>query len=241
MIKNEGKSVNEKNRKDVTESLSVNILLAIVGGYLAAYTYIARGGVFANAQTGNLIKFSMSLAMGNFIEVFFYLIPIFSFIFGIFATNIIQNKFHKYVAIHWKQVVIIIHIVILFIVGFIQDGDKNVIANALVSLVCAMQLEAFRLLNGNSITTVICTGNMRSGTSQLYEYIRTKNKKSLYNGLQYYVIILSFCIGVMVGTWITNIFWVRAIFLTCILLIIVFILLFINENSLKENKRKEKS
>ena len=136
--------------------------------------------------------------------------------------------------VHWKQVIILFQIFILFIVGFIHEGDKNMVANAMISFVCAMQLEAFGLLNGNSITTVICTGNMRSGTSHLYAYIRTKEKSALYIGLQYYAIILSFSLGVMVGTWITHIFRVKAVFLTCVLLLIVFLLMFLKDNSLKK-------
>lgn len=228
--------MNEKNRKDVTESMPVGVLLAIVGGYLVSYTYIARGGVFANAQTGNLVNLSVNIATGNFIKVFFYLVPIISFILGIFATNIIQDIFEKNKVLHWKQVLVGFQIVLLFIVGFIKDGDKNIIANAIISFVCAMQIEAFRLLNGNSITTVICTGNMRSGTSQLYEYIRTKEKRALYIGLQYYAILFSFSMGVMSGTWITNIYRVKAIFLTCVLLLTVFILMFKKDYSIEKLK-----
>lgn len=224
--------MNQKNRKDVTESLLVGVLLAIVGGYLVAYTYIARGGVFANAQTGNLVNLSVNLANGNYIKVFFYLIPIFSFIVGVFATNIIQDIFKQNKVLHWKQVIVGMQIVLLFIVGFIKDGDNNMIANAIISFVCAMQFEAFRLINGNSITTVICTGNMRSGTSQMYEYIRTKDKRALYIGLQYYAVISSFAAGVIVGTWVTNILSIKSVYLACIPLFIVFLLMFMKENSL---------
>ena len=39
----------------VSESFELGILLAIVGGYLDAYTYLSRGHIFANAQTGNIV------------------------------------------------------------------------------------------------------------------------------------------------------------------------------------------
>ena len=38
----------------MSESFLVMGLLSVVGGYLDAYTYLCRGGVFANAQTGNI-------------------------------------------------------------------------------------------------------------------------------------------------------------------------------------------
>ena len=37
-----------------SESLTAAALLALAGGLLDAYTYLCRGGVFANAQTGNI-------------------------------------------------------------------------------------------------------------------------------------------------------------------------------------------
>ena len=37
-----------------SESYLVGVLLAIAGGYLDVYTYVCRGGVFANAKTGNI-------------------------------------------------------------------------------------------------------------------------------------------------------------------------------------------
>ena len=43
-----------------SESFLVAALLAISGGFLDAYTYVCRGGVFANAQTGNLVLLAVS-------------------------------------------------------------------------------------------------------------------------------------------------------------------------------------
>jgi hypothetical protein len=37
------------------EDLPTGVLLAGVGGFLDAYTFVGRGGVFANAQTGNIV------------------------------------------------------------------------------------------------------------------------------------------------------------------------------------------
>ncbi|MEF9840560.1 MAG: DUF1275 family protein, partial [Lachnospiraceae bacterium] len=39
----------------ISETFLIGAILAMVGGFLDAYTYLCRGGVFANAQTGNLV------------------------------------------------------------------------------------------------------------------------------------------------------------------------------------------
>ncbi len=44
-----------KMKKQMSDTIRVGLLLAIVGGFLDAYTYLCRGQVFANAQTGNMV------------------------------------------------------------------------------------------------------------------------------------------------------------------------------------------
>ena len=39
----------------MSESLLLGVLLAVAGGFFDAYTYLCRGKVFANAQTGNIV------------------------------------------------------------------------------------------------------------------------------------------------------------------------------------------
>jgi uncharacterized membrane protein YoaK (UPF0700 family) len=50
-------------------------LFAIVGGFLDAYSYLARGGVFANAQTGNIVLFGARAAAGNWTSAWKALAP----------------------------------------------------------------------------------------------------------------------------------------------------------------------
>ena len=50
------------SKRQMSDSYLIAMLLAIVGGFLDAYTYVARGGVFANAQTGNIVLFGLHLA-----------------------------------------------------------------------------------------------------------------------------------------------------------------------------------
>ena len=45
----------EEQHRQMSESFAVGILLILAGGFQDAYTYIYRGGVFANAQTGNVV------------------------------------------------------------------------------------------------------------------------------------------------------------------------------------------
>ena len=53
-----------KNGRHIAEFYGVGVMLAIVGGYLDAYTYISRDHVFANAQTGNMVLLAINIKEG---------------------------------------------------------------------------------------------------------------------------------------------------------------------------------
>ena len=61
----------------------VSLALATVGGFLEAYTYVTRDGVFANAQTGNIARMGLNLAQGNILLTLRYLIPVIAFMAGV--------------------------------------------------------------------------------------------------------------------------------------------------------------
>ena len=54
-----------EQRVQTSEALRVGLVLALAGGYLDAYTYLCRGGVFANAQTGNMVLLGIRAAEGR--------------------------------------------------------------------------------------------------------------------------------------------------------------------------------
>ena len=71
------------------------VLLALTGGYLDAYTYFVRGKVFANAQTGNIIKLGIAIAQGNTEGIVGFLMPITAFCIGILTVLTIEHHFKK--------------------------------------------------------------------------------------------------------------------------------------------------
>ncbi|MBQ7519186.1 MAG: DUF1275 domain-containing protein, partial [Clostridia bacterium] len=61
----------------------VSLALASVGGFLEAYTYVTRDGVFANAQTGNIARMGIYLAQGDILKTLRYFIPVVAFMAGV--------------------------------------------------------------------------------------------------------------------------------------------------------------
>ena len=76
----------------MSASLPVGILLALAGGFMDAYSYMARGHVFANAQTGNILLFAIAVSEGRPGDSLRYLLPVVSFAVGIALTAAIRTR-----------------------------------------------------------------------------------------------------------------------------------------------------
>lgn len=188
-----------ENQKQMSETHLLGLLLALIGGFLDAYTFICRGKVFANAQTGNLVLLGIQLMERSWNRAFYYLMPVLAFVAGIFICEMIQSRFKWDERIHWRQLVVLIECLCLFTAGFLPLGTCDAIVNVMVSFVCALQVEAFRKMNGNSYATTMCTGNLRSATENLYRYLKDRDHRRLINSLQYYNVILFFIAGAAIG------------------------------------------
>ena len=116
----------------MSESLLTASFIIVSGGLQDAYTYLCRGGVFANAQTGNIVLFSAYLFEGAWNHCLRYLIPVLSFMAGIFAAECIHRRFKHMEKVHWRQLIILAEIAVLFAVGFMPQS-LNTVANSLVS------------------------------------------------------------------------------------------------------------
>ena len=227
-----------RNGRHIAEFYGVGVILSIVGGFFDAYSYTCRNKVFANAQTGNIVLLAVNLSKGEWLSAAYYILPIFSFILGTLIVLKLKSKFNEHPQIHWHQVILIIEMAIISIVGFIPK-DLSPVANILISLTCSMQYEAFRRMNGKPYATVMCSGNLRSATDHLFQYLQNKNKDSLYLALQYYGIILMFGIGAALGSIITKFIGLKSIFI-CVAGLFIALMVLKSDDKKEEEIKNQK-
>lgn len=214
----------------MSESFIVGILLSITGGFQDAYTCVWRGGVFANAQTGNIVLLGKNMAEGTWTNIPHYLLPVMAFVVGVFLSQKIQYRYKKSRTIHWRQIILLLEILILFAVGLIPaDSNTNMIANSLVSFSCAMQVDSFRKIRGNVFATTMCIGNLRNATALLCSYEATKDKKLRWKSIQYYLFIFVFIVGASAGSLMVEWIGTKAVWFCCIALLLAFSVMFIKE------------
>lgn len=215
-------------RRQMSDSLVTAAFIALSGGFQDAYTYCCRGKVFANAQTGNIVLMSANLFSGEAARSTKYIVPLISFLLGIIAAEWVHCRFKNCKKIHWRQMVLAMESTLLFGVGFLPQS-VNSFANALVSFVCALQVQTFYKVHGCVYASTMCIGNIRSGAEALFAFFRTREKEALQKAMMYLFVILFFAAGAGFGSIATAHFGERAVWISCALLTAGFVTMFIKE------------
>ena len=200
-----------EKRFQSSESFLVGALLTAAGGLMDAYTYLSRGGVFANAETGNMVLLGIYLTQGQWRKAAGYLFPILAFALGVLAAEFIREHHRGGPRFHWRHTVLLAEIAVVCAVAFLPRGEWDPLANVLVAFICALQVETFRKVRGNPFATTMCTGNLRSGTEAIYHGLTGGKRESLEKGLCYYAIIACFIAGAALGVFLARLAPQRAV------------------------------
>lgn len=147
--------------RQMSESFRLGAVLALAGGFLDAYTYLVRGGVFANAQTGNIVLLGVRLMEGDWAGAGHYLVPILAFAAGVLTAELVHARCGRWERLHWRQLTVAAEMILLVAVALLP-GWADSGANVLVSYVCAVQVQSFRKVAGSAFATTMCTGNLRA-------------------------------------------------------------------------------
>lgn len=225
----EQSALNEDNRISKGASFFICIMLASVGGFLESFTYILKGGVFCNAQTGNFAMLAIYFVSKEYKQAAYYIFPIFAYIVGISCTIYIPKWLSKLNKLHWETIFVFCEIIILFILAFLPATAPNGITNVPISFICAMQYNTFRKSNGIPLATTFCTNNLRQAVIHFCSGVEQKNHENKIKSLYYVSVILFFVIGAGIGTFLIHIIKQRAILFCCFILLPVLLLLFLSD------------
>ena len=215
-----------KHHGQMSESFLTAVFLSLSGGLQDAYTYLFRGKVFANAQTGNIVLLSANIMDGRWDKVIHYLVPLCAFALGVLAAEKMRERYRELQRLHWRQLVVLGEVLLLFAVGFLPQ-TQDLLANAIVSFSCAMQVQTFRKVNGYTIASTMCIGNIRSEIESLSAYLKTHNHKLLDQTYRYLGIVLIFALGAGTGFKLAESLAYHTIWVCCLMLMVSFVLMLI--------------
>lgn len=188
----------KKTKNEISQSMWMLVFIILSGGLQDAYSFFCRDGVFANAQTGNIVFLSVNIVNGNGEGIVKYLVPVVFFMLGAILAKVLFFTMAKTKNIFWKQVVLWVESAVLLGVGFMPQS-MNLYANALVSFACAMQVLSFDQIYGNDFASTMCIGNIVKMSASLVTSVAQKDKAALKRALLYLSVVLIFAVGAGCG------------------------------------------
>ncbi len=201
------------------QTFAVGIILSMLAGYLEAHTYILRGGVFCNGQTSNIALMMIHFVRGNFAQALYYPIPILAFFFGIVFAAYLRGHMPN---LRWARVemlILLLEMGLLFVVGFVPQGNGDTPVNILVTFICAVQYEIFRETRGLPYASIFCTGNLRTAAEYFYVFASKRDCLAGATCLRYILVIAAFAVGVFGGAHLSQLWNVKSIWVCCLMLI----------------------
>lgn len=233
-----GKGAFEMKYRDIPiqERMRVSFCLAFVGGFLETYTYRLQDGVFANAQTGNLVLLALSLMENNGKWVY-YFCSICAFIAGVCLSESLCAKLSGSSRLNWLSTLLIFEIFLLGAIPLFPQSTPIALLNIIVSFVCSLQYHGFPRTHGMALSTTMCTANLRNASQNMFQAIREKDLQKAKASSKYFLVILYFIFGATISYLTIDVFGEYAIWTCCGMLLIVYILLQTEKMRIKKNPR----
>jgi uncharacterized membrane protein YoaK (UPF0700 family) len=181
------------------ERVNQALLLAAVGGFLDAYTFVGHGGVFANAQTGNIVIFGADAATDRWHSAVLHLPAIAAFLLGVAVTEPLSLPWVRALVKRPPRVVLIVEIFVLAIVGVLPSGTSTVLVTAAVAFVASLQVSTFRKVGDTPYNSTLTTSNLRSLVGAIFVWLVGHKNEARYDTMRLGGVITAFAAGATLG------------------------------------------
>lgn len=201
-------------------SVSLGSVLALTGGFLDAYTYLTRHGVFATSQTGNLVLFAIEAAQGDALRAVRHVPPLLAFITGVLAVETLKRP-RVAEHIRWPaRAALVLEICGLAVVGALPASTPDAVVTLTVAFVCSVQVSMFRTLLRWQYNTTMTTGNLRTAAQALYLMLADGDRDAAERARAFGVILLAFTCGGVLGAVCSHLCGVRAAWIAAAILLV---------------------
>ena len=185
--------------RSLSGMFTIASFFAIVGGYLDAYSYLARGHVFANAQTGNVVLFGAHAAAGNWTSAWKTLPSILAFMCGVAVARLLRVRSQKQTfraTLICQALELLVLLVLLFFGRFVSDFC----AVPLIAFSAALQNTSFSNVGPWQFNSAMTTSNLRNAVSGWVQLALGETDSELRGkAIVGSVILLCFAAGALLG------------------------------------------
>ncbi|HKP43083.1 YoaK family protein [Mycobacterium sp.] len=216
-----------------TRSLWFALLLTLANGFLDAHTYLARGGVFANVQTANVIFGAIDTSERKFVLALAHLWPLLAFIAGVaLASHIKSGRVERFLRrpLRWTMAV---QALALAVIGFVPASVPHTYVTVPISFLAAMQIGLFRNIGDLVYLPVATTGNLMRLVEAGYDGFVERRPASRRAFGVYGSLTLAFASGALIGAIASRAWGVHAIWLPAGFLAVTLCLFIIDERHLR--------
>jgi uncharacterized membrane protein YoaK (UPF0700 family) len=137
-------------------SLPAALLLSFTGGFLDAFLYVAHGGVFAGALTGNVILAGIALLSHDTHQITRHLLPIVAFIAGICCAFFTAVRLRHHVVL----VALSLESIGLLVASFLPHSFPDWLFILLLSGLAGYQVGSFRKVESFLYNATFITGSI---------------------------------------------------------------------------------
>ena len=199
------------------EKLRVYLMMIAVGGFLGAYTFTLKGGVFCNAQTANIVLLGLSLGRGQFAHAAYYLLPISAYLLGSFVSEHIALPIKRLRLIRWDTLFILLEMLTVVVLALIPETAPYQISQVMINFICSMQYNTFRQAQSVPMATTFCTNHVRQVGVAISKAIRHKDKSPYVSRMLLHLGMLGmFLAGVISSVLLAGVFLGKAMFFALI-------------------------
>ena len=211
------------------KTLRLIVVLAVAGGFLDAFTFVAHGGVFANAQTGNVVLLGVAAAHGDVAGAVRHIPPLIAFVLGVAAAETLTHPRIAPLVRRPVRVVLVIEIAVLLAVGAIPTPIASTVVVLAVAFVAALQNATFGTVRDWSVNTTMTTGNLRTAARATYRAVFRHDADAASQARTFGLVVLSFLIGAGVGALVAELVGNMAAWGAALLIVTGLALFFLDE------------
>ena len=199
---------------------------------MEAYTYRARGGVFANTQTGNVILMAVNASEANRHQAGSHLWPILAFLVGVTITAHIRAGSFDGQRLNPIAVVLGAQVAVLVAIGFVPGSEPHAYVTVPIAFLAAVQTGLFRTIGELGYFPVATTGNLLRWVESGYAVVSRRRTGSRRAFAVYSSVVGLFAVGAVTGAVLTQQLGVRAAWVASALLAGALIMVVVEDHRL---------
>ena len=190
-------------------------LLTFCAGFVDAYTFMERGGTLVAGQTGNVVFLSVQLIEHKTQEIDVKLATMLAFMLGIFLITVFRPIFEQSL---WRVTSISPLVLICTLVGSMPNTVPNMFIVPPIAFCMGVVATAFGEVDGIVYNNSFMTGNIKKTMVAFGNFVRTREKPYLKEGIFFVALLGSFITGAIISTYLIQFYALRTIWIVAVIL-----------------------